>query len=299
MLTFDISKEITDQLIRLALDSKTNPYINPTASLELLENLDASMLDFIHTLKQLSHKHHSFLIRKLPIDPDLPSTPEKKNYQFSFKNSLISEFSLLFISLAFGRLMHYPDEKQGHYIHNIYPVKGLESAIANFGSHHEFNFHTEMAWDIHRPDYIGLLGLRNTHNGPKTILVDFKKIFMGLTRSEQTLLTNAPVLLKAPASFEKITKNEIKPIRMRDSDFLSGLNFNPGMMESDDSKVNAIFEKINIIASKEKEEFIIRPGELMLFNNHEFLHGRTSFFPAYDGNDRWLQRVYIHKEDNQ
>jgi len=37
----------------------------------------------------------------------------------------------------------------------------------------------------------------------------------------------------------------------------------------------------------------LEPGDLLIINNRKVMHGRSEFIPRYDGQDRWLQRVYV------
>jgi L-asparagine oxygenase len=38
------------------------------------------------------------------------------------------------------------------------------------------------------------------------------------------------------------------------------------------------------------------PGDLLLVDNRRAVHARTGFVPRYDGNDRWLQRVFMIRD---
>lgn len=37
--------------------------------------------------------------------------------------------------------------------------------------------------------------------------------------------------------------------------------------------------------------YFLAAGDVLIVDNKRAMHARTSFEPAYDGNDRWLQRV--------
>lgn len=39
---------------------------------------------------------------------------------------------------------------------------------------------------------------------------------------------------------------------------------------------------------------VLQPGELAFVDNRVAVHGRTSFRPHYDGQDRWLHRTFVH-----
>ena len=40
----------------------------------------------------------------------------------------------------------------------------------------------------------------------------------------------------------------------------------------------------------------LRPGDLLLTDNHFAFHARTPFVPRYDGFDRWLMRAFLTKD---
>jgi len=41
------------------------------------------------------------------------------------------------------------------------------------------------------------------------------------------------------------------------------------------------------------EQVQLRPGDLLAINNTRCAHSRSSFPARFDGQDRWLQRVYV------
>jgi L-asparagine oxygenase len=40
----------------------------------------------------------------------------------------------------------------------------------------------------------------------------------------------------------------------------------------------------------------LRPGDIVLIDNHHALHGRTPFTPRWDGLDRWLLRTFVARD---
>ena len=37
----------------------------------------------------------------------------------------------------------------------------------------------------------------------------------------------------------------------------------------------------------------LRPGDLLVVDNHACIHGRSAYPARYDGTDRWLQRSFV------
>jgi len=43
-------------------------------------------------------------------------------------------------------------------------------------------------------------------------------------------------------------------------------------------------------------EVVLKPGDVLLLNNHRAVHGRRPFKPTYSGHDRWLKRVNVARD---
>jgi L-asparagine oxygenase len=53
-----------------------------------------------------------------------------------------------------------------------------------------------------------------------------------------------------------------------------------------------MFFKIVDIYYKQRIEHNLQPGEIILIDNNRAVHGRSPFFPKFDGNDRFLIRCF-------
>jgi L-asparagine oxygenase len=53
-----------------------------------------------------------------------------------------------------------------------------------------------------------------------------------------------------------------------------------------------LLKKIVDIYYKERIEHNLTPGEIIFIDNRRAVHGRSPFFPRYDGNDRHLIRCF-------
>ena len=43
-------------------------------------------------------------------------------------------------------------------------------------------------------------------------------------------------------------------------------------------------------------DYMLTPGDLFIVDNHAAAHARTDFQPRYDGEDRWLQRLFVVRD---
>jgi L-asparagine oxygenase len=50
--------------------------------------------------------------------------------------------------------------------------------------------------------------------------------------------------------------------------------------------------KIVDIYYNQRIKYNLQPGEIILVDNNRAIHGRSPFFPKYDGNDRFLVRSF-------
>ena len=54
-----------------------------------------------------------------------------------------------------------------------------------------------------------------------------------------------------------------------------------------------MISKIVNIYYNHRIKYNLQPGEIILLDNNRAIHGRSPFFPKYDGNDRFLVRSFI------
>ena len=71
-----------------------------------------------------------------------------------------------------------------------------------------------------------------------------------------------------------------------------GLVFDQDLMRGTDPRSEQMIEKIVDIYYKHRIAHNLQPGEIILIDNRTALHGRSPFFPKYDGNDRFLIRCF-------
>jgi L-asparagine oxygenase len=70
------------------------------------------------------------------------------------------------------------------------------------------------------------------------------------------------------------------------------LIFDQDLMFSSDEMGEHLLKKIIAIYYEKRFQHNLRPGEIILIDNCRAVHGRSPFFPKYDGNDRFLVRCF-------
>jgi len=57
-------------------------------------------------------------------------------------------------------------------------------------------------------------------------------------------------------------------------------------------KSNCLINKIIEIYYEHRNQHNLQNGEIILIDNMRAVHGRSQFYPKYDGNDRFLVRCF-------
>ena len=248
----------------------------------------------IHFRKR-SNDHGMLLIRNLPIDHILPPTPDDGEVSRE-KTSYLSEYILLATMLHLGEPIAYADEKNGALIQNICPVSGKEEAQENCGSAY-LEFHTEDAFHPHRPDFLGLLCLKPDHDHIAATAAASIRRALSLVPSKVQAILRQPVYhIRLSSSFASDPKqtifSECLPV-------LSGDVLEPDLsvdfygMEAITSSGQLALKILEEALLKVTVEYRLMTGDLMIIDNRVAAHARTAFRPRYDGQDRWLQRLFV------
>ncbi len=236
------------------------------------------------------------IVSGFPIDESKPETPLKKILDIPSGDS-ITEKTLIYLSSLLGMPHAYEQENSGRYIHNLYPVKGDEMVASGTGSEVDLEFHTEIAFDDNKPDYLLLTAVRSrTDQNVPTTLVNVPEVLAQLSEEEVNLLQEKIYFVRAPYSFSE--GDDIYYLRPL-ADFSKGeryyFNFNRGVVHCGTPEAKFLFEKLRSLFNEHAFEALLSPGSALIIDNNKMLHGRSLFKPAFDGKDRWLQRLYVKK----
>ncbi|BET95752.1 TauD/TfdA family dioxygenase [Xenorhabdus taiwanensis] len=238
------------------------------------------------------------IVSGFPIDSDKPETPVVKMKERP-AGKFITEKILVYLSSLFGRPHAYEAENNGEFIHDLYPIKGRESVASGTGSEVDLEFHTEIAFDTDKPDYLLLTAVRSRkeQNVPTT-LVNVSSVLTCLSESELKLLQDKHYFIRAPYSFSG--GDDVYYLRSL-ADFSGkknySFNFNPGVTHCSTQESNELFEKLRKLCNQHAFEVLLSPGSALIIDNNKMLHGRSLFKPKFDGKDRWLQRLYVKNKE--
>lgn len=255
------------------------------------QRLAERLIDF----RKNSNDYGTLLVRNLPVDEDLPPRP-KDGRIAKDKTSYVSEANMLLLMMHLGDPIAYSDEKEGALIQNICPVKGREDRQENTGSVF-LEFHTEDGFHPHKPDFLGLFCLRQDHDRvAKTATASVRRALRRVPGKAISLLRQPLYRIRFSSSFS----GESESARYsREMPVLSGDILEPEMcvdLHAMEAMNPAARDALGCLKSALMEvviEHALEPGDMFIVDNRVAAHARTGFRPRYDGEDRWLQRMFV------
>jgi L-asparagine oxygenase len=233
------------------------------------------------------------LIRGLEID-ELPPTPQTHSPDVLSGHS--STEYLMVVGELLGSLVGYAEEKDGALVHDVHAVRGEESRIENSGST-DFGFHTENVHHPLRPDFLGLLCLRQDHDRSGTTrLSSIREAVDSLPAGTVDVLRAPRFVSLHPTSFTRGAagprpESEPHPVVFGQAPDLF-MRFNVHNTRGLDAAGGAALHELSAALGLVSHQVLLEPGDLVLINNHIAAHSRSAFTPRYDGRDRWLRRFY-------
>lgn len=223
---------------------------------------------------------------RLPPTPTVPESVERTATQAAAVQALLT--------LQLGEIVAFRDEKSGALVQNVVPVPGREGMQGNAGST-LLQMHVENAFHPNRPDFVGLMCLRNDHDDSAGLRVSCIRRALGLLAgSAQEVLAQERFITEAPPSFTGM--EGVAPAHA----VLTGDPEDPDV-RVDFTSTYPLDDEARVALSALKDAFdqasrtiVLRSGQLAVVDNRITIHGRTAFQPRYDGLDRWLHRTFAH-----
>ncbi|MEU0128128.1 MULTISPECIES: TauD/TfdA family dioxygenase [unclassified Streptomyces] len=231
-------------------------------------------------------------ISNLPLSAgELPPTPAVRD---SVERAATVPATLaMLLGSELGAVVAYREEKQGALVQNVVPVPALAESQSNAGSV-RLEFHTENAFHPHRPDFVGLLCLRPAHEDQVgTQVASVRRALPLIDEQTRAVLHEPRFLTEAPPSFGSNGLSDPKPVldgAPEDPDICVDFHATSGLDEGAEKALVQLREALWAVRS----DVVLRPGDMIFVDNRLVVHGRVAFSPRYDGNDRWLHRVFVH-----
>ncbi|MFE2755828.1 TauD/TfdA family dioxygenase [Actinosynnema sp. NPDC059335] len=254
--------------------------------------------------RTLRHYRHdsgvagTLLVTGLPIEdaalPDTPTVAESVE-----RTATVPAALAVLLGSHLGEVGSYRAEKSGALVHNVVPVHGLEDSQSNAGSEAELAFHTENAFHPHRPDYLGLICLREDHEKrARTLVSSIRHALPLLDPHDRAVLHSARFVTAPPPSFHSGADTRPQPVLTGDPedpdvcvDFAATTALDPGAATA--------LDRLRLALAESATGVVLRAGDMVFVDNRLVLHGRSRFLPRYDGRDRWLHRIYLHLDNRR
>ena len=231
----------------------------------------------------------------LPLTLVTPVTPDNNNSKIGEK-TMLARIQSIFLN-CIGEMLSYEAEGYGRLFQDVVPVKQLEREQTSVGSNTELEIHTEQAFSKLRPDILSLACIRGDIEA-LTYILPVKMILHDLTEEEKKMLRlhlwKTGVDLSFKLNNNDFIEGDIRgplPIISGDPDDPK-LVFDQDLMFGVNDEANNLLKKIIEIYYKKRIQHNLQSGQIILIDNTRAVHGRSPFYPKYDGNDRFLIRCF-------
>jgi L-asparagine oxygenase len=245
----------------------------------------------------LNGSENGFLIIKNIeiVDQELPKTPSGNQYKIG-ERTFLAKIQALFMSII-SEMIAYEAEGYGSLFQDVVPMKEMSSIQTSVGSNTELEIHTEQAFSNLRPDILSLACLRGDKDA-FTYILPVNKIIQNLSKDEINLLYKPLWKTGVDLSFKLNGHDFVEGDIRGPFSILNGstedpyLIFDQDLMKGITEESHEMIEKIVTIYYNERLVYNLKPGEIILIDNKRAVHGRSAFFPRYDGYDRFLIRCF-------
>lgn len=208
------------------------------------------------------------------------------------KNGNIAEQMIVTLTSLLGQPLGFNTQRDGAVIQNIRPEVSSSNEDPSGTNTNSLAWHTEDAALKFNCDYIALICLRND-SGTSTFLSRLDEL--GLPDCTLDALKKPHFNINADGSYKTyqsnphpiLTYEEGQAIYRVDPEFTQPLNANA---------VGALSELLKA-ADRSKLDIVLEPGNLLIFDNNIFIHGRSKIDYADENQIRWLQRLMIFNRD--
>jgi L-asparagine oxygenase len=230
-----------------------------------------------------------------PTSMTLPKTPDN-NYSKIGESTLLAYIQSILLNVI-AELISYEAEGHGRLFQDVVPVKKMENEQTSVGSNTELEIHTEQAFSKLRPDILSLACIRGDTLA-QTYILPVMKILENMDDAERKMLRlplwktgvdlsfklngNAFIEGDIRGPFPIISGHDIDPKLLFDQDLMFGVN----------EDADNLIKKIIDIYYKYRNQHNLQTGEIILIDNNRAVHGRSPFYPKYDGDDRFLIRCF-------
>jgi len=251
----------------------------------------------------------ALLVTGMPVDDDLPPTPTAP-VPPSFTPGPVSTGAILLLAILLGEPVAYAAEKDGALVQNVFPTRDQRDQPSNESSAVALEFHTELtfsrvvpaqSFDVAAPDFVLLLALRSQpERAATTSIIEARDVCRLLDPANVEMLRQPVFELRAPHSFTQDARGSrpwSPPLAL-----VGGPDEDPSMVFDISCGVKARTPEAEVALEALRRacadpaihrHVSLRPGDLLVIDNHKCAHARSPYPARFDGRDRWLLRTYV------
>lgn len=290
----DENKILKNLLEQISINSKENPILFCNKCKEICNLIPKRIKEKLFDFSKFSTDSGFLLLKNINFENNKKPESNSKNIMRDIPN--LAKCQAIFIQLI-ADLISYEAEGNGLLFQDIIPIKSMENIQTSIGSNTELEVHTEQAFSNLRPDLLSLSCIRSDKNA-YTYILPIKKLIENLNINEFNLLFKPLWKTGVDISFKINGKNFIEGDIRGPFSILSGsinfptLVFDQDLMFGINEEANNLIKKIVKIYIEHRIQHNLQEGEIIIIDNNHAIHGRSPFFPKYDGNDRHLIRTF-------
>jgi L-asparagine oxygenase len=280
----------------IVISPSENPELFCKQSKSLAKCIPSRVIRKLKHFAQYGSETGFLLIKNIPIcESSLPNTPPENNCKVGEQTAMARIQSI--IMHIFSEIIAYEAEGYGRIFQDVVPTQRMAMNQTSLGSNTELEIHTEQAFSKLRPDIISLACLRRDKNA-LTHILPVKRIISNITTEELEMLRkplwNAGVDLSFKLNGHDFIEGNIRgPMSIINGEHEDPLLiFDQDLMKGTTAESEEMIKKIVDIYYKHRLSHNLKPGEIILIDNLRAAHGRSPFFPKFDGHDRFLLRCF-------
>lgn len=292
-------KILVDLAHQLTIDPSDNPEAFCNSAKTLSKQLPTQIKDTLDNFIKVGNDKEFLLISGLESAiENLVETPNN-NYSKIGEKTTLAKIQAICISYI-SEMIAYEAEGYGRLFQDVVPIQSMEKEQTSIGSAIELEIHTEQAFSELKPDILSLACLRGDANA-LTYILPVKTIINRLSNDEITLLKQPLWKTGVDLSFKlhghEFQNGDIRgpmPILSTTSsyDVRHILTFDQDLMFGITPRSHRMVKKIVDIYYENRIAHNLKPGQIIFIDNRHAVHGRSPFYPKYDGNDRFLVRCF-------
>ncbi|MFI6697523.1 guanitoxin biosynthesis L-enduracididine beta-hydroxylase GntD [Streptomyces sp. NPDC050509] len=235
------------------------------------------------------------LVHGLAVDDEaIGTTPPSWGEGPARDRTRRQEVQAVLIGSLLGEVFGWRSQQDGAVVHDVLPMREYENTQINFASQEPIWWHTEDAFHPFRPDYVGLLCLRNPTAAATTVscAADWD---LGDPAFDVLF---EPRFRQLPDHSHGVTGDgaERRPVLFgpRERPYAC---VDPYFLEPpEDDRLAEVLRRFYDTVEASLRQVALAPGDLLLVDNRSAVHGRRPFAARYDGKDRWLKRISVSRD---